>query len=44
LPRATARSLSWRLHGLRSALVAARRISSDLTGVLDAGVDARSRT
>jgi len=36
LPRAVARSLSWRLHGLRSALVAARRISSDLTRVLDA--------
>jgi hypothetical protein len=35
LPLATARALSWRLHGLRSRLVAARRICSELTRVLD---------
>jgi len=35
LPLATARALSWRLHGLRSEVVAARRICSDLTRVLD---------
>jgi hypothetical protein len=34
LPLATARALSWRLHGLRGGLVAARRICSELTGVL----------
>jgi hypothetical protein len=35
LPLATARAVSWRLHGLRSGLVGARRICSDLAGVLD---------
>ena len=34
-PLATARALSWRLHGLRSEILAARRICSDLTRVLD---------
>jgi hypothetical protein len=38
LPLATARALSWRLHGLRSALVAPRRICSELTRVLDDAV------
>jgi hypothetical protein len=38
LPLATARALSWRLHGMRSELVAARRICSDLTRVLDGAV------
>ena len=33
LPLPMARALSWRLHGLRSALVAARRICSELTRV-----------
>jgi hypothetical protein len=36
LPLATARALSWRLHGLRGGLVAARRICSELTRVLGA--------
>jgi hypothetical protein len=35
LPLPTARALSWRLHGLRRELVAARRICSELTRVLD---------
>jgi hypothetical protein len=35
LPLATARALSWRLHGLRGELVGARRICSELTRVLD---------
>jgi hypothetical protein len=38
LPLATARALSWRLHGLRRALVAARRICSEMTRVLDGAV------
>jgi hypothetical protein len=38
LPLPTARALSWRLHGLRSELVAARRICSDLSSVLDGAV------
>jgi hypothetical protein len=38
LPLGTARALSWRLHGMRSELVAARRICSDLTRVLDGAV------
>jgi len=38
LPLATARALSWRLHGLRSGLVAAQRICSELTRVLDGAV------
>ena len=33
-PLATARALSWRLHGLRSEVLAARRICSDLIRVL----------
>jgi hypothetical protein len=35
LPLPTARAVSWRLHGLRRELVAARRICSELTRVLD---------
>jgi hypothetical protein len=35
LPLATARALSWRLHGLRASLMSARGISSELAGVLD---------
>jgi hypothetical protein len=35
LPLPTARALSWRLHGLRRELLAARRICSELTRVLD---------
>jgi hypothetical protein len=35
LPLATARALSWRLHGLRGGLVGARRICSELTRVLE---------
>jgi hypothetical protein len=38
LPLARARALSWRLHGLRSGLVAARRICSELIRVLDGAV------
>jgi hypothetical protein len=38
LPLATARALSWRLHGLRGQLVGARRICSELTRVLDTAV------
>jgi hypothetical protein len=38
LPLATARALSWRLHGLRSGVVAARRICSEITRVLDGAV------
>ncbi|HEX2104781.1 MAG TPA: hypothetical protein VHF51_14085 [Solirubrobacteraceae bacterium] len=38
LPLATARALSWRLHGLRRGLVAVRRICSELTRVLDGAV------
>jgi hypothetical protein len=38
LPLATARALSWRLHGLRGGLVAARRICTELTRVLDGAV------
>jgi hypothetical protein len=37
-PLVTARALSWRLHGLRSGLVAARRICTELTRVLDGAV------
>jgi hypothetical protein len=36
LPLATARALSWRLHGLQRGLVGARRICSELTRVLEA--------
>ena len=39
LPLATARALSWRLHGLRSGLLAPRRICSEVTRVLDDAVD-----
>jgi hypothetical protein len=38
LPLATARALSWRLHGLRSEVVAARRICSEVTRVLEGAV------
>jgi hypothetical protein len=38
LPLPTARAVSWRLHGLRGQLVRARRISSELTRVLDRAV------
>jgi hypothetical protein len=34
LPLPTARAVSWRLHGFRSRLVAARRICSELTRAL----------
>ena len=35
LPLGTARALSWRLHGLRSGLVAPRRICAELTRLFD---------
>jgi len=35
LPLATARALSWRLHGLRSRLADAHGICAEVTGVLD---------
>jgi hypothetical protein len=38
LPLATARALSWRLHGLRNGLVAARRVCTELARVLDGAV------
>jgi hypothetical protein len=38
LPPATARAVSWRLHGLRSEAVAARRVCSELTRVLAGAV------
>jgi hypothetical protein len=38
LPLTTARALSWRLHGLRRELVVARRICTELTGLLDSAV------
>ena len=38
LPLATARAVSWRLHGLRDGLIGARRICSELTRALEGAV------
>jgi hypothetical protein len=43
LPLATARAVSWRLHGLRVRLVGARRVCVDLTRALDDHRRRRSR-